>query len=115
MVAPQTWAGNRPSPRSRGGDLFTDFDAELKEIYGARVHGGVLLAALALERELRRRASPSFGNLVWGGFWVEFGGIQLVDSTDSTDSTSCFFRVLVVFGDVGGVGDTFFGTFLGTL
>lgn len=40
--------------RSRGGDLFTDFDAEAKEIYGATsVHSGVLSAAVALERELR--------------------------------------------------------------
>ena len=41
-------------PRSRGGDLFTDFDAEASEIYGAEVHSGVLSAAVALERELRR-------------------------------------------------------------
>ena len=40
--------------RSRGGDLFTDFDAEASEIYGAEVHSGVLSAAVALERELRR-------------------------------------------------------------
>ena len=40
--------------RSRGGDLFTDFDAEAKEMYGAvAVHSGVLSAAVALERELR--------------------------------------------------------------
>jgi len=40
--------------QSRGGDLFTDFDAEAKEIYGATsVHSGVLSAAVALERELR--------------------------------------------------------------
>lgn len=45
---------NSKIQRSRGGDLFTDFDAEAKEIYGATsVHSGVLSAAVALERELR--------------------------------------------------------------
>jgi len=59
--------------RSRGGDLFTDFDAELKEIYGAKVHSGVLLAALALERELRRRLWEVWRNGgVLGSFWGTF-------------------------------------------
>eukprot|EP00435_Cladocopium_sp_Y103_P017250 s1087_g4.t1 len=59
--------------QSRGGDLFTDFDAELKEIYGAKVHSGVLLAALALERELR----PTLKRLGQAGYRIILTGHSL--------------------------------------
>lgn len=59
--------------QSRGGDLFTDFDAELKEIYGAKVHSGVLLAALALERELR----PTLKRLAQAGYRIILTGHSL--------------------------------------
>ena len=51
------------SPRSRGGDLFTDFDAQAHGCYGAQAHRGVLSAAKTLERELR----PTLRRLVKAG------------------------------------------------